>query len=225
MHICDLDIGVLGADGIVAGGIPMSVGAAFSSSYRKSGQVVVCFFGDGASNQGSFHESLNLASLWKLPIVFVCENNLYAITTPVAQSLPINDVADRARAYGMAGEVVDGMDVLEVRRAAGPLLEKARSGGGPSLLECKTYRFEGHWFGDPVVYRSDEEVEQWRMKDPITRLRTVMLEKDFSEADLETISATAKDRIEQAVAFAEKSPLPDIRSLEEGVEVALEYET
>jgi pyruvate dehydrogenase E1 component alpha subunit len=222
MHICDMQIGVLGADGIVGGGIPMALGAAFSNAYQKTNRVVACFFGDGASNQGAFHESLNLAALWKLPVLFVCESNGYAITTPSRESLPILHVADRAAGYGIEGVVADGMDVLDVRRAALKAVEKARNGLGPTLLECKTYRFEGHWYGDPVVYRTKDEVEQWRKRDPISRLRSDMKTMGLDEVELDEIASKAKNIISEAVTFATNSPEPKIETLEEGVTVECE---
>ena len=154
MHIADFSKGMLGANGIVGGGIPIATGAALGSQMNKDNKVTVCFFGDGASNQGAFHESLNLASVWKLPIVYVCENNLYAETTPQLDHQAIHNIADRAGAYGMPGDIADGMDVISVYEKAKLAVERARSGGGPTLLECKTYRFRGHWEGVPLPYRT-----------------------------------------------------------------------
>lgn len=218
MHLTDLRIGVLASSGIVGGGIPISLGAGFSSVYRNSKQVSVCFFSDGASNQGSFHESLNLAAVWKLPIVFVCENNLYAITVPASKSLPITDIADRSVAYGIPGKVVDGMDVLAVHGAVEKAVERAREGKGPSLIECKTYRFLGHWVGDPIVYRTKEEVEEWKKRDPINYLRKVMNEQArFAKEELDQIKTQAEQEIQEAVTFAKESPFPRPENIESWV--------
>lgn len=210
MHLADLEIGLLASSGIVGGGIPIAVGAGFSSYYRDSRQVTLSFFGDGAANQGSFHESLNLAAVWKLPVVFICENNLYAITVPAASSLSIEDIADRAVSYGIPGKTVDGMDVRAVYKAVKDAVARAREGKGPSLIECKTYRFKGHWVGDPIVYRTDEEVEKWRKKDPILNFRKLLVKQGvFTEIDLDNIKNQAEEEIKEAVEFAKNSPFPD----------------
>lgn len=218
MHLTDPKIGLLASSGIVGGGIPISLGAGFSSIYRKSGQVAVCFLSDGATNQGSFHESLNLAALWRLPIVFVCENNLYAITVSVAKSLPIKDIADRSISYGIPGKIVDGMDVVAVYQAVKEAVDRAREGKGPSLIECKTYRFEGHWVGDPIVYRTDEEVEKWKKRDPIIKFRKILLGKEsFTEDELDNIKKQANQEIQEAVEFAKNSPFPNPKEVEKYV--------
>jgi len=218
MHLADHDIGILTCSGIVGGGIPVAVGAAFSSSYRESGQVTLSFFGDGASNQGSFHESVNLASLWKLPVVFVCENNCYAITVPATGSVCIENVADRAAGYGIPGKIVDGMNVLAVYEAVKEAVGKARKGEGPSLIETKTYRFEGHWVGDPVVYRTDEEVKEWKKRDPILGFRKDLLqESQFGKDDLDSIEAQAREEVRDAAGFAKNSPFPKSDDLEKYV--------
>lgn len=169
MHIADLSTGNLGANGIVGGGIPLAVGAALSLKLSKSQHYVVCFFGDGASNQGAFHEALNLASIWALPVIFVCENNEYAISTSVAKSVNIENISDRAIAYGILGRSVDGNDVVSVYDVMGLAIEHVLSGNGPVLLEMKTYRIKGHYFGDNQNYRTREEVNVWKDKDPIKR--------------------------------------------------------
>ena len=218
MHLTDPKMGLLASSGIVGGGIPISLGAGFSSVYRKSRQVTLCFFGDGATNQGSFHESLNLAALWRLPIVFVCENNLYAITVSVAKSLPIKDIADRSISYGIPGKIVDGMDVVAVYQAVKEAVDRAREGKGPSLIECKTYRFEGHWVGDPIVYRTDEEVEKWKKRDPIIKFRKILLGKEnFTEDELDNIKKQANQEIQEAVEFAKNSPFPNPKEVEKYV--------
>ena len=209
MHLADPARGILVSSGIVGGGIPISLGAAFSAQYTGTDQVTLCFFSDGASNQGSFHESVNLAALWKLPVVFVCENNGYAITTAATRSLPIKDVADRAAAYGIPGTITDGMDVRAVYEAVAPAVARARAGDGPSLVECKTYRFLGHWVGDPIVYRTEEEVEDWRKRDPIVLLRQWMqTEGSWKEVDLDAIRDEVAREVAAAVAFAKASAFP-----------------
>lgn len=218
MHLADHKIGLLTCSGIVAGGIPISVGAAFSSYYRNSGQVTISFFGDGATNQGSFHESLNLASVWKLPVVFVCENNCYAITVPTTCSLPLENIKDRAVGYGIPGKVVDGMNVLAVYEVVKEAVDRARDGKGPSLIEAKTYRFEGHWVGDPIVYRTNEEVKEWKKRDPILNFRKTVLESDqLSENELNSIQKRARRELQEAVEFAKNSPLPNPDDVEKYV--------
>ena len=209
MHIADFSIGILGANGIVGGGIPMATGAALASQYLKNGRVTVCFFGDGASNEGCFHESLNLASLWKLPVVYVCENNLYAETTPQIDHQPIKDIAQRATAYNMPGVIVDGNDVLAVYEEGHKAIDRAMTGGGPTLIECKTYRHRGHWEGDPEVYRTKEEVKEWKKKDPLKTYRKYLLENDI--AQIEEISFAERKiegEIKNAIKYAQASPLP-----------------
>ena len=209
MHIADFSVGMLGANGIVGGGLPHAVGAAWSSQYRGTDQVAVAFFGDGASNEGSFHESLNLAAIWKLPVIFVCENNLYGFSTYYRRSTPIADIADRAAAYGIPGVVVDGMNVLEVREEAQKAVERARKGGGPTLLECKTYRYMGHSRFEKPCYRTEEELQQWKLCDPIHCFPQLLKEKyAVSDAELERIEEVVKEKIEDSVHFAEQSPDP-----------------
>ncbi len=211
MHLVDQKVNLLASSGIVGGGIPIAIGAGFSSYYRDTGQVTLSFFGDGASNQGSFHESLNLAALWKLPVVFICENNLYAITVSASRSLPIKNVADRAISYGIPGRIVDGMNVLSVHKVVQEAVRRAREGKGPSLVECKTYRFEGHWVGDPIVYRDKEEVDEWKKKDPILNFTKYLLEQHIlNKEKLDRIASQAQKEINEAVEFAKKSPFPDI---------------
>lgn len=171
MHIADMDLGILGANGIVGGGGPLAAGAALAAKYRKNEDVAMCFFGDGASNQGTIQESLNMASAWKLPLVFVNENNGYGISCPQCNSMAVVDIADRAAAYDMPGVVVDGNDVLAVYEAVSEAVKRARKGEGPSLVECKTYRWRGHFEGDACTYRCDEELKEWKAKDPIPVLK------------------------------------------------------
>jgi TPP-dependent pyruvate/acetoin dehydrogenase alpha subunit len=214
----DLPMGFLGSNGITGGGIPIATGAALSSQMRKTGRVALCFFGDGASNQGTFHESLNMAGLWKLPVVYLCENNLYAMSTPVAESMPVPDIAVRAAAYAMPGRVVDGNDVLTVRDAVAEACARARSGGGPTLLECKTYRFSGHSRGDPRKYRTREEEATWREKDPLLRTKGELKRlAKWTEKDDRALRSAVKKAVAEAVKFARSSPYPDPATLEQGV--------
>ena len=210
MHIADFRVGMLGANGIVAGGIPHAVGAAWSAQYLKNGRVSVAFFGDGAANEGVFHESLNLAAVWRLPVVFVCENNLYGFSTHYRRVTAVEDIASRAAAYDMPGRVADGMDPEAVYDAAGEALARARRGEGPSLLECKTYRFRGHSRFEPASYRTREELEAWRARDPLPAWRARLAAQwGVSEAELALLEAEADREIAEAVAFAESSPDPD----------------
>ncbi len=212
MHIADFEGGNLGANGIVGGGIPIAVGAGVSIQNRGTDQVVVCFFGDGAANQGTFHESLNLAALWKLPILFVCENNLYALSTPVREAFSISRISDRGAAYGIPGIHIDGNDVIEVYGKTKGAVERARAGEGPALLECVTYRFFGHFTGDPgrgITYRPKEEMDQWLKRCPIKGFRDRLLkEKAMSEEMAQEVEAAVRTSIEKAVQFAKESPLP-----------------
>ena len=209
MHIADFSIGMLGATAIVGAGLPIAVGAALSAKLRKTGQVVACFFGEGASNQGTFHESINMASAWKLPVIFVCENNLYAMGTRQSRIMNIENISDRAPSYGIPGVSVDGNDVLAVYETAQVATERARRGEGPTLIECKTYRHKGHSRVDPAKYRPREEVEEWLRKDPIKRLRSNLIQTDISiEAELQEIEKKVSSAIEDAVKFAVESPYP-----------------
>jgi pyruvate dehydrogenase E1 component alpha subunit len=220
MHIADTGLGILGANGIVGGGIPISVGAGLSAAYQGTDQVTICFFGDGASNQGTFHESLNLAAVWKLPVIFICENNLYAFFTPQKIHQSISDVAVRARAYNVPSEIVDGMDVMEVYKAVNRAVKRARRGEGPSLIECKTYRFKGHAEGDPDagLYRTKEELAEWKERDPIQLFQKRLLEDyDVSEDELTEMEDAIKAEIKDAVDFAKKSPFPKPESALEGL--------
>ena len=209
MHIADFSLGMLGATAVVGAGIPIAAGAGLSIKLRGTSQVVACFFGEGASNQGTFHEGINMASIWKLPVVFVCENNLYAMGTRQSRVMAIENVSDRAVAYGILGVVVDGNDVLAVYEAACEAVKRAREGNGPTLLECKTYRHKGHSRVDPATYRPKEEVEDWLKKDPIVRLKTKLLEqKVLTEAEANNIEKDTIAAVEYAVKFALESPYP-----------------
>lgn len=209
MHIADFSIGMLGATAVVGAGLPIAVGAGLSARLRKTGQVVACFFGEGASNQGTFHESINMASAWKLPVIFVCENNLYAMGTRQSRIMNIENIADRAVSYGIPGVSVDGNDVLAVYEAACVAVERARRGEGPTLIECKTYRQKGHSRVDPAKYRPREEVEGWLRRDPIKRLRHKLIQTVIStEAELQEIEKEVSSEIEDAVKFAVESTFP-----------------
>ncbi len=221
MHICDFDRGILGANGIVGSNIPIAAGAALGVKMMKQDRVVLCFFGDGASNGGSFHEGLNFASIWRLPVVFVCEHNMYAISTPTKKSTSVANIADRASAYGMPGEVIDGQDVLAVYEAAKRAVARARRGDGPSLLECKTYRFRGHHEGDPgrgTTYRSREEMELWAARCPIENFKAKLIHMGLLSEDLARgIEDEVSRAIEEAVEYAMESPLPPLESALEDV--------
>jgi len=209
MHIADFSIGVLGATAVVGAGIPVAAGAGLSIKLRGTDQVVACFFGDGASNQGTFHEGINMASAWKLPVIFVCENNLYAMGTRQSIVMAIENIADRAVAYGIPGVVVDGNDVWAVYETAHKAVERARKGEGPTLIECKTYRLKGHSRADPATYRPKEEVQEWLKKDPITRFKVKLLEmKILTEKEVDQIQQETVKAVEDAVKFAIESPFP-----------------
>jgi pyruvate dehydrogenase E1 component alpha subunit len=209
MHIADFSIGMLGATAVVGAGIPIAVGAGLSVKLSRTDQVVACFFGEGASNQGTFHESINLASAWKLPVVFVCENNLYAMGTRQSRVMAIENIADRAVAYGILGVVADGNDVSAVYEVTQKAVESARRGMGPTLIECKTYRHKGHSRADPAKYRTKEEVEEWLAKDPIKRLKEKLLQANtLTEAGIQQIEKEVSAQIEEAVKFATESSYP-----------------
>ncbi len=216
MHICDMELGMLGANGIVGAGPPIAVGAAFANKFKDNGAVAVTFFGDGASNEGSVHEAANMAGLYKLPIVMVCENNGYGEYTAQRNHQAIVDVADRAAGYGMPGVVVDGMDAVAVYEAAGEAIDRARSGGGPTLLECKTYRYYDHVGvrGMGLSYRTDEEVVEWKKRDPIDLFEARLSEQDImSKDDMAAVHETVKSELDVAIQFANDSPMPDPATL------------
>jgi acetoin:2,6-dichlorophenolindophenol oxidoreductase subunit alpha len=220
MHIADLDLGMLGANGIVGGGPPIALGAAFSNKYRGTQDVTCCFFGDGASNEGTFHEAANMAALFKLPAIFVCENNGFGEFTRQERHQAIRDIADRAAGYGMPGVIVDGMDVLAVYEAAGEAIARARRGEGPTLLECKTYRFFDHVGvrGMGVVYRDDSEVLEWRQRDPITLFERHLAEMNVLAAeDAARVWESIRAEAQAAITFAEESPYPEAGALLEDV--------
>lgn len=211
MHIADIDLGILGANGIVGGGPPIAAGAALAAQYNDTDNVSICFLGDGASNQGTTHEAMNLAAVWKLPVVFVIENNGYGEFTPQSEHQTLEDVADRASGYGMPGVVVDGNDVMAVYEAASEAVVRARKGEGPTLIECKTFRIRGHFEGDPQTYRPEGEVEEWKKKCPIEKFEAKLMEmKVLSKKKIGEIGANLKKELEEAIKFAEDSPYPDV---------------
>jgi len=210
MHIADVEHGNLGATGIVGGNIPVAVGAALAQKIRGEDRVVLCFFGDGASNTGNFHEALNMASLWDLPVVFIVENNLYAMSVPWKKSSKLPDVADRAAAYGIPGVVVDGMDPLAVRASVLKAADRARRGEGPTLIEAKTYRWFGHSHSDPRAYRTKEEEAEWRSRDPIKTLgHELIAARLIDEEEFEEMDETVSQKLDKAMAFSEASPVPE----------------
>lgn len=217
MHIADRNKGILGANGIVGAGHNIAVGAGLSCQYLKTDRVCVCFFGDASTNQGTFHGSLNLASVWKLPIVFVCENNYYGISMSQARHQVIKDIADRGASYGIPGISVDGNDVMAVHEAAQEAVARARKGLGPTLLECKTYRHRGHFEGDQGLYKPAEEQKEWLGKDPLIRFASFMLENGFSKKEIAGIDETVAREIGEAIHFANESPYPDEKKTVEDV--------
>ena len=218
MHIADFTKGNLGANAIVGGGMGIAVGAALAAHLKGTDQVSVSFFGDGASNQGICHEAMNLGALWKLPVIFVCENNGFAITVPVKESTSVSDISKRAGGYGIPGYTVDGNDVFAIDRAMQKAIKRAKAGEGPTLIECKTYRWLGHWTGDPQVYRTREEVEEWKKKCPIKRARDYMIKNGvLSEKQLYEIEKNSIKIVEEAARFAIESPEPDPETVMEDV--------
>ena len=222
MHIADMSKGMLGTNGVVGASIPLAVGAGLTSKLKDLKRVAVAFFGDGAANQGVLHESMNLASVWKLPVIFCCENNGYAQSTPVEYALSTANVSDRAAGYDMPGITVDGMDVLAVYDAAGQAVERARNGEGPTLLECRTYRFYGHTvFDNPLTYRTKEEEDHWRARDPLKLFRENVLPLgDITLEELDQIDQEAADIMEEAIKLADAGPLPETDKIYEDVYVS-----
>jgi len=216
MHIADISVGMLGANGIVGGGIGIATGAALAQKLAASGRIVACFFGEGAMNQGALLENGNYAALHALPIVYVCENNHFAMSMRSERATALRSLADRAVGLGMHGVEVDGMDVLAVRDAARTAVERARRSDGPTLLVANCYRIEGHHIGDPLNYRTADEVAQWREQDPISRFRSA-LSGQIEAAELEQIDREERERVEDAIAQAERAPFPDPASAMEDV--------
>lgn len=214
MHIADISLGILGANGIVGGGFPIAVGAALGGRIKHKDWVSACFFGDASTNTGSFHEAMNLAAVWKLPTLFVCENNGFGMFTPLTVSTSVTDICVRAQSYGIPGVLVDGNDVLAVYEAAKGAVERARAGDGPTLIECKTYRHLGHYQGDAQRYRDPEETERWKKRDPIVQFRQALIENAVltEDIDQEIVSAVQREA-DEAVEFATTSPEPDLSEL------------
>src|SRR5438067_9572447 len=209
MHIADMDKHMLGANGIVGGGMGLATGAALTAKLQQTGAVAICFFGDGALEQGILHETTNLAAIWKLPVLYVCENNQYAMSTRSDWSVAGGDPARRAAGYGIPGVTVDGMDLFGVHAMASELVERARRGEGPAYLVCNTYRYHGHHAGDPLNYREKEEVERWRLQDPITRVKRAAVDSHaMNEAEITDLEERIEAQIEEAVEFAKNSPDP-----------------
>lgn len=222
MHICDMELGILGSNGIVGAGLPLAVGAGFACKQFDKKQVTVCFFGDGAANRGTFHESLNLAAAWKLPVIYALENNLYGISGGQRDLTNVKDLATRAAGYGMPGVVVDGNDIMAVLDASDEAVRNARAGKGPTLMEFKTWRHFGHWEGDPdirlFVYREKKEHEEWLKKDPLPRFRKDIIGGKYATgSDLDAIEKKVDAEIEEAIQFAMDSPYPDPAELIEDV--------
>lgn len=213
MHIMAMDKGILGANGIVGGEIPIATGAAYTAKYRQNGKVAVSFMGDSATNEGTFHESINMAAAWKLPCIYVIENNLYGISVDIRDVTNTPDLAVRAKAYDIPGVVVDGMDVVAVYEAAKVAVERARNGEGPTIIECKTYRWQGHHVGDPAVYRkkrSETEKEEWMARCPVTTMRAEIIKsKKATEKEISALEATIEQEVQAAVKFAAESDYPD----------------
>ena len=221
MHISDMSKGMLGTNGVVGASIPLALGAALTSRVKGLNRVAVAFFGDGASSQGVLHESMNLASIWKLPVIFLCENNGYAMSTPSEYGVSTTHISDRAQGYDMPGILVDGMDVFAVYDAAAQAVARARSGEGPTLIECQTYRYYGHTvFDNPLTYRSKEEEDHWRARDPLNHFRTMVIPQgEITAAELDQLDADAEALMEDAVKFADESPLPKPEELYDDVYV------
>ena len=220
MHIADFDLNMLGANGVVGGSIPIAVGVGLAIKQQGLDRVALCFFGDGASNQGIFHEAMNMVSLWRLPVIYVCENNMYAVSTHVRRSTAIENISIRAAGYGMPGVTVDGDDLDEVHQAMAEAVARARAESIPSLIECKTYRWEGHMVGDRELYRTREEVEAYKQHDPLLRLRAKMLERGAaSEQELAAIEEEVEAELQRAIEFATNSPAPDPSTATEDVYV------
>jgi len=214
MHLVDASVGMPPSNAIVGANIPIATGAALAFKLQGLDRVVVCFFGDGAANTGAFHEGLNLAAVKDAPAVFVCENNQYAASTHTSLAMKIEDISLRAAAYGIPGETLDGMDVRAVHHAASRAVERARSGGGPTLLECKTYRFMGHSRGDPGGYRTREDVQSWRAKDPLPRFREILAgEFGVEEEALAALEASIDGEVSDAIEYAQESPFPEVENV------------
>ena len=214
MHLFDAKINFLGGHAIVGGQIPLATGVAFASKYKESGQVALCFFGEAAVNQGAFHESLNMAQLWKLPCIYICENNKYGMGTSLERAMSLQNIAEKACAYELASEFVDGMDVLAMRHATERAVKRAREKSAPTLIEARTYRFMGHSMSDPGKYRTRAEIERYQERDPIKLFTATLIENDIlTDKGIEEFEAEIKEEVEHAARFAEESPEPDPKEL------------
>ena len=214
MHLFDADVNFLGGHAIVAGQIPLATGVAFACKYKETDQVTLCFFGEAAVNQGAFHESLNMAQLWKLPCIYICENNMYGMGTSLERAMSSQNVASKACAYELASESVDGMDVLKMREATRRAIKRAREESSPTLIEARTYRYMGHSMSDPGKYRTRAEIEKYQERDPIKIFTKTLKDNGIlSDGDIAEIEAQVKEEVERAVRFADESPLPDPKEL------------
>lgn len=221
MHLADFSVGSVGETSILGSGIPVAAGAALGARMMGTDRVCLCFFGDGASNEGTFHEGLNLAAIWKLPVIYLCENNGYAVTTPASYAVSVHDIAARAQAYDISGAVVDGQDPIAVYEVVSAAVKRARAGQGPSLVEAKTYRYRHHAEGalfDTLNYRSQEEVDQWKRRDPVTMFRARLIsDGSLTEAGVEQIDAEVQAEVDAAVSFARESAYPKPEEAFEGL--------
>jgi acetoin:2,6-dichlorophenolindophenol oxidoreductase subunit alpha len=209
MHLADFSVGSLGETSIVGSGLPIATGGALSAKMRGIDRVALCFFGDGAANQGAFHESLNIASVWKLPVIYFCENNQYALSTPAASVMSVVNIADRAAAYSMPGKIVDGQDPIAVYEVVAEAVARARAGDGPTLVEAKTYRYMEHAVGLRLAYRTSDEIAEWKERDPLVRMVARLTELGVSGTEVKTLEQQVEDEVEAAVAFAKESPFPE----------------
>jgi pyruvate dehydrogenase E1 component alpha subunit len=224
MHIADFSQGIIGANGIVSGGLPIITGVGLSIKMRGTDQVAVCFFGDGATAEGGFHEALNLASLWQVPVIFVCQNNLYGLSQPWGETAYDCDLAQRARSYHIPGECVDGMDAITVYRAVKEAVSRARGGGGPTFIEAKTYRFLGHYVGDPALYMPPEERQAWRERDAIAKLGAQLREWNYLTVEEdEAMAASVQAELEQGIEYARSSPIPAPEEALDDVYIHFDY--
>lgn len=218
MHIADVTSGNLGENGIVGGSIDIATGAALTCKMKNSGKIVACFFGDGAANRGNFHGALNMASIWDLPVLYICENNQYGMSMPVKESFNIARISDRKAAYNIEGLTIDGNNLIEVYNTVAHYARHSRQGKGPVLIECLTYRWKGHSKSDAQVYRTKEEVKEWIERDPIPRYRDALIKSGaVSEHECAAAEARAKESLKKAVEFAQKSPFPDPLQVEDDV--------
>jgi pyruvate dehydrogenase E1 component alpha subunit len=218
MHIADINSGNLGANGVVGGSIGIATGAALTCKMKKNGKITVCFFGDGAANLGIFHSSINMASIWDLPVIYLCENNVYGMSTPVKEALNIEKISDRKAAYGIKGITIDGNDLVEVFNAVSHFAYECRAGRGPVLIECLTYRWKGHSKSDAQVYRKKEEVKSWKEKDPIKKYKYVLFgSKVLTEEEDRTLEKGVEDQLDKAIKYAKESPFPEPSEVEEDV--------